>query len=105
MMSNQNLSVWLWEQTEDKLSDNIKHKAVDGKVPEQVNLVSVPIEANKLSVSDDGSCPECITLLKSNLQFKGNIRLSKSGTSWNIFKNGMKDAEDDLVVINLSPAS
>ena len=100
MMENQTLKVWCWEQTEDKLADNIKHKDIN----KNVNLVSVPIETNNLPVSSDGNPPEILTTLKSRMAFKGAIRLSKSGTSWNIYRDVL-DSEDDLVVLNLSPTS
>lgn len=91
-MSN-SLKVWLWEMT-PKGEDNNKHTTLNSKV----DMVTVPIEDNNLSLEQEPH-PEILDTLKSKLEFQGNIRLSASGNSYNIFRDKLE--QDDTVVINL----
>lgn len=90
-----NIKAWLWEMTPNKEDDNINHKTFNSKV----DMVSIPIEDNKLSL-DEEPYPQVLDTLKSKLEFKGSIRLSNSGNSYNLFKNTL-DKNNDLVVIQL----
>jgi len=90
------IKVWLWEMTPDKNQDNIKHQTLDNKV----DMISVPIEDNNLSL-DEEPHPQILDTLKTRLEFQGNIRLSKSGNSYNLFRDKLK-VESDLVTINIS---
>tara|TARA_R100001594_G_scaffold99392_2_gene133892 strand:+ start:154 stop:450 length:297 start_codon:yes stop_codon:yes gene_type:complete len=76
--------------------DSTFHKDVN----ENVNLLSVPIEKNNLSNTEE-PYPKVLDTIKARLEFKGNIKLSESGKSWNIFRDKL-DSDDDLVSIDLS---
>ena len=90
------IKVWLWEMTADKTQDNIKHQTLDSKV----DMISVPIEDNNLSL-DEEPHPQILDTLKTRLEFQGSIRLSKSGNSYNLFKDKLT-TESDLITINIS---
>jgi len=92
-MSN-SLIVWLWEMT-PKGEDNNKHLTLSNKV----DMVTVPIEDNNLSLEQEPH-PEILDTLKSKLEFQGSIRLSASGNSYNIFRDKLEQ-KSDTVVINL----
>ena len=47
-----------------------------------------------------GNAPKLLEMIKSKYEFKGNIRVSNSGKSWNIFRNAF-DADDSLVTITI----
>ena len=91
------IKTWCWEMT-PKNDDNIKHDKFNSKV----DMISIPIEDNNLSL-DEEPHPQVLDTLKSKLDFKGSIRLSASGNSYNIFKNKL-DKDDDLVVFRLEEA-
>ena len=94
-----NFKAWLWEMT-PKGEDNVKHQSFSSVV----DLISVPIEENKLSISDEGKHPASLDLLMSKLEFKGNIRLSASGKSYNLFRDKLEDTADDtLVTLQIQP--
>ena len=76
--------------------DNIFHNSVT----EDVDFISVPIETNNLSNTEDPH-PKVLDTIKQRLEFKGNIHLSESGKSWNIWRNTLNN-EDDMVEIDLS---
>ena len=90
------IKAWLWEMTPDKTQDNIKHQTLDSKV----DMISVPIEDNNLSL-DEEPHPQILDTLKTRLKFQGSIRLSASGNSYNIFRDKLK-VESDLITINIS---
>ena len=91
------LKCWLWEQTPDRDVDNIKHESMSDKV----NMVSVPIDENKLPCDANIAHPPILDTLKARLEFKGNIRLSESGKSYNLFRDEL-EAGSDLVAVNIS---
>ena len=93
-----NIKAWLWEMT-PKDEDNVKHTNLNSKV----DMISVPIDDNKLSL-DEEPHPQVLDTLKSKLQFKGNIRLSESGKSYNLFRDELEQ-DNDSVVIQLEPTS
>ena len=86
-----------WEQT-PKGEDNIKHNSFNSKV----DFISIPIESNNLSLTEEPH-PKVLDTIKSRLEFKGNIRLSNSGNSYNIF-NDKLDVEDDMVELTITTA-
>ena len=88
---------WCWEMT-PKENDNIRHLEFNSKV----DMISIPIEDNNLSL-DEEPHPQVLDTLKSKLDFKGSIRLSASGNSYNLFKNKL-DKDNDLVVFRLDEA-
>ena len=92
------IKAWMWEMT-PKDEDNIKHDTLNSKV----NMVSVSFKHNDLSL-DEEPHPKILDTLKSKLQFKGNIRLSESGKSYNLFRDELEQ-DNDLVVIQLEPTS
>ena len=86
------LNTWLWELTPEN-EDNTKHQSMNDKV----GLISIPIEDNpQMECSDTDKHPPILDNLKSQLNFKGNIRLSNSGNSWNIFRDKL-EVKSDLV--------
>tara|TARA_B100000459_G_scaffold49874_1_gene26504 strand:- start:8514 stop:8804 length:291 start_codon:yes stop_codon:yes gene_type:complete len=89
------IKVICWQKQEN--DDNIKHKSMN----KDVDFISVPIESNNLSLTED-PYPECLDTLKENLNFRGNIRLSGSGNSYVIWRDEL-NAEDDMVTIKLVP--
>lgn len=92
-MEKVTLKSWLWEMTPTG-EDNIKHLNLNSKV----DMISIPIDENKLSNTEEPH-PQVLDTLKSKLEFKGNIRLSKSGTSWNLFRDVL---DNDSDMVNLS---
>tara|TARA_R100000353_G_scaffold58535_4_gene46214 strand:+ start:983 stop:1264 length:282 start_codon:yes stop_codon:yes gene_type:complete len=87
------IKVTCWEQVKD--SDNTKHTTLN----ENVDFVSVGITENNLSLTEEPH-PKCLDVLKEMIKFKGNIRLSASGNSYNIWRDKLnKDA--DMVTISL----
>ena len=92
-MSNQTeIKATFIEQTEDKLADNVFHSEMNDKV----SFISVPIEDNKLSCTEEPH-PKRLDDLKARINFRGNIKLSSSGLSWNIFRNELNDTEFSLL--------
>ena len=89
------IKVTCWQKQEN--DDNIKHKSMN----DNVDFISVPIESNNLSLTEDPH-PRCLDTLKQHLNFKGNIRLSQSGNSYVIWRNEL-NTEDDMVTIDLEP--
>ncbi len=92
------IKMWCWETTPQG-QENIKHKTSQGLKDGKVDMVSVHIADNNLSLTEDPH-PVILNVLKEKLKFKGNIRLSASGQSYNIFKDVLEDG-DDLVKITL----
>ena len=88
------IKTWCWEMT-PKDDDNIRHDKFNSKV----DMISIPIEDNNLSL-DEEPHPQVLDTLKSKLEFKGNIRLSKSGTSWNLFRDVL-DSDSDMVNLSI----
>ena len=100
-MSNQTeVKATFIEQTEDKLADNVFHSEMN----DNVNLITIAFDKNKHIadhlVTKDGNAPKLLEMIKSKYEFKGNIRVSNSGKSWNIFRNAF-DADDSLVTITI----
>ena len=91
------LKCWLWERTPDRDDDNIKHDVMSDKV----NMVSVPIKENELPCNANETHPPILDTLKARLSFKGNIRLSESGKSFNLFRDEL-EAGNDLVTLEMS---
>tara|TARA_R110002020_G_scaffold55591_6_gene154089 strand:+ start:422 stop:733 length:312 start_codon:yes stop_codon:yes gene_type:complete len=92
------LKTYCIEQTEDRTQDNVFHNQMN----EDVTLVSVPITENKLSNNPDEKYPPILDTLKSKLEFKGSIRLSESGKSWNLFRDALENKASDFVSININ---
>lgn len=88
-----NIKAWLFEMTE-KGQDNVEHKSINDKV----DLISVPIKENNLS---DNEIPEILNKIKTELEFKGSIRLSNSGKSYNLYRNKL-EKQANLVTLNVS---
>lgn len=90
------LKTYCIEQTEDRTEDNIFHNEMN----KDVTLVSVPITENNLSNTEEPH-PSILDTLKAKIEFKGNIRLSESGKSWNLFRDELS-ATSDLVSIDVA---
>ena len=88
----------MWQITEQG-QDNIKHT----ELVDEVDFVSIPCKENSHPESHD-ECVSKLEVVKSSLAFKGNIKLSASGKSYNIFRHEL-DMEDDLVELVPSVAS
>tara|TARA_R110002167_G_scaffold47802_1_gene141295 strand:+ start:162 stop:461 length:300 start_codon:yes stop_codon:yes gene_type:complete len=97
MSDKQEIKAWLWEMT-PKGTDNEKHTSMNDKV----DMISIPIESNKLSLTEEPH-PKILDSIKYTLKFKGNIRLSNSGTSYNLFRDVL-DKDDDMVTFNVNPS-
>ena len=82
----------MWEQTADRDEKNGVHSEMNDKV----SFISVPIEDNKLSCTEEPH-PKRLDDLKARINFRGNIKLSSSGLSWNIFRNELNDTEFSLL--------
>ena len=92
-MENQDkLKCLMWEQTADRDEKNVVHSEMNDKV----SFISVPIEDNKLSCTEEPH-PKRLDDLKARINFRGNIKLSSSGLSWNIFRNELNDTECSLL--------
>ena len=84
---------WLWETT-PKGEDNIKHFKLSSKV----DMISIPIEENDLSTDTSEEYPPVLDTLMEKLEFRGNIKLSASGKSFNLFRDKLEDSEDSSLV-------
>lgn len=83
------LKCLLWEKTEEG-NENNTHSEMNDKV----DFVSVPLSENNLQVSEDtNKVPQELVDLRSRIEFKGNIRLSNSKKSYNIFRNQLPSQE------------
>ena len=89
------IKVICWKQQENE--DNIKVQSMN----DDVDFISVPIELNNLSLTEDPH-PKCLDTLKEKINFRGNIRLSGSGNSYVIWRNEL-NTKDDMVTIDLVP--
>lgn len=89
------IKVTCWQKQEN--DDNIKIKSMNN----DVDFISVPIELNNLSLTEDPH-PKCLDVLKKQINFRGNIRLSQSGNSYVIWRDEL-NTEDDMVTIDLEP--
>lgn len=91
------IKVTCWQKQEG--DDNIKVKSMNN----DVDFISVPIELNNLSLTEDPH-PKCLDTLKKMINFRGNIRLSQSGNSYVIWRDEL-NTEDDMVTIDLVPSA
>lgn len=91
-MNQDKLKCLLWEKTADRDEKNIVHSQMNDKV----SFISVPIEENNLSVTEEPH-PKRIDDLKARISFKGNVRLSSSGLSWNIFRDELNDVDYSML--------
>ena len=86
-----------WIMKENESNEKVLQSDPDFKDRiKDVDLVSIPVKDNNLS-NDPNQQPDVLNTLRDKLEFKGNIRMSSSGKSWNLFRDELE--QDDLSVM------
>jgi hypothetical protein len=94
-MSNESIKGIFWIMNSEGDNEKVLQEDYQSRKSE-INLVSIPCKQNNLSTNEDDQ-PEILNRIRTKLEFKGNIRLSSSGNSWNLFRDPLE--QDDLSVM------